>query len=64
MPATLRPNGDRMKYHVTHCGGCGALMLCDKAACAPPDHICYVCMQPAHTPQMGDARATAAEFKP
>jgi hypothetical protein len=34
-----------MKYHVTHCGGCGALMLCDKSACTPQYHLCYSCVQ-------------------
>jgi hypothetical protein len=36
---------DIMKYHVTHCGRCGALILCDNSACAPTDHVCYGCIQ-------------------
>lgn len=46
-----------MKYHVTHCVRCGSLILCDKSGCAPPDHICYGCIQAS----IVENTATAAE---
>jgi hypothetical protein len=54
---------DMMKYHVTHCGRCGALILCDNSACAPADHVCYGCIQvePLHLGCHGCTRIQAGQ---
>jgi hypothetical protein len=61
MPA-LRPKGNIMKYHVTHCGRCGALILCDNSACAPTDHVCYGCIQAVN--RMNRALVAESPAKP
>jgi hypothetical protein len=43
-----------MKYHVTHCDGCGVLMLCGEPACALPDHFCYGCIHSANARESSD----------
>ena len=42
-PTSTPPKRGIVDCHLGHCRTCQVLMLCEKLACSPQDHVCYVC---------------------